>query len=562
MCGETNPLDGRQIVDWTPHNVRRTTLLTIALLSAAMVACPGCGGEPKLNSTDSTAQRPAATSQTARLNSRQDGDSSPQHSPQTELAETTGLPTYSLPASSLPASEPSTPPDTAEVATESSDPDDQQPVGRQRTEDLFLPEGEQRRGPPQPPPWRPPIEDERAKAAGIRRLDGKHIVVYTDLPAKAAVDELPRAFDLAVPQWCRYFGVDVDSAKDWKVTGYVMDNRQRFRATGLLPDDLPPFLHGFQRSFELWVYEQPSDYYRRHLLLHEGVHAFMRWRLGGAGPPWYMEGMAEFLGTHRWQGGKLQVGYVPRSREESDHWGRVRIIKDDVDESGPLNLAHVIQYGPQAHLQVEPYAWSWAACLFLDQHPTYQAAFRSTQKRLQEGDRSFNRYFLKGIEKHAARLDAEWQVFASEVEYGHDVARCAIEVVESKPFSTKASTRISAVRGWQSAGLRLPPGRYSVRASGRFQIADDGRPWMSEADGVTIRYYRGRPLGQLLAAVANLDEPARTPTRLLTPVAIGGNGEIAVKTTGDLYLRINDSPGELRDNKGEVTVTVDRAAAR
>jgi hypothetical protein len=85
---------------------------------------------------------------------------------------------------------------------------------------------------------------------------------------------------------------------------------------------------------------------------------------------------------------------------------------------------------------------------------------------------------------------------------------------------------------------------------------------MSEADGVTIRYYRGRPLGQLLAAVANLDEPARTPTRLLTPVAIGGNGEIAVKTTGDLYLRINDSPGELRDNKGEVTVTVDRAAAR
>ena len=42
--------------------------------------------------------------------------------------------------------------------------------------------------------------------AGIRKLEGKHITLYTDLPAAREVDELPRVFDAAVPLWCDYFG--------------------------------------------------------------------------------------------------------------------------------------------------------------------------------------------------------------------------------------------------------------------------------------------------------------------------------------------------------------------
>ena len=47
---------------------------------------------------------------------------------------------------------------------------------------------------------------------------------------------------------------------------------------------------------ELWLHDQPTAYYRRHLLLHEGTHVFMASFLGGCGPGWYMEGTAELFG--------------------------------------------------------------------------------------------------------------------------------------------------------------------------------------------------------------------------------------------------------------------------
>ena len=104
-----------------------------------------------------------------------------------------------------------------------------------------------------------------------------------------------------------------------------MTDKARFAAAGLLADNLPPFQSGYSRSDgkQFWLLEQPSDFYRRELLLHEGTHCFMFTVLKGAGPPWYKEGMAEYLGTHRWQDGRLTLGYMPRSREEVPYWRRI-----------------------------------------------------------------------------------------------------------------------------------------------------------------------------------------------------------------------------------------------
>ena len=66
-----------------------------------------------------------------------------------------------------------------------------------------------------------------------------------------------------------------------------------------MPTGDDKFLHGLSTGSDLWLYDQPSAYYRRHLLLHEGTHAFMGKFLGGCGPGWYMEGTAELFGTHR-----------------------------------------------------------------------------------------------------------------------------------------------------------------------------------------------------------------------------------------------------------------------
>ncbi len=147
-------------------------------------------------------------------------------------------------------------------------------------------------------------------------------------PQNAEIDRLPEVFDQAFPQWCAYFHVDPLAAADWRMTGCLMKDKSRFQRAGLLPDSLPPFEHGFSWNYEIWLNEQPSDYYRRHLLLHEGTHSFMTTRLGSCGPTWFMEGVAELLATHRWQQGRLTMNYMPQDREEVPEWGRVRIIKD------------------------------------------------------------------------------------------------------------------------------------------------------------------------------------------------------------------------------------------
>ena len=96
-----------------------------------------------------------------------------------------------------------------------------------------------------------------------------------------------------------------------------MKDKARFVAAGLLPEDVPvPPGRGFTRDDRSWLYEQPSDFYRRELLLHEGTHGFMFTLLGSCGPPWYMEGLAEDLGTHRLEDGRLTLGYMPKSRAE------------------------------------------------------------------------------------------------------------------------------------------------------------------------------------------------------------------------------------------------------
>jgi len=77
----------------------------------------------------------------------------------------------------------------------------------------------------------------------------------------------------------------------------------------------------------------------------------------------------------------------------------------------------------------------------------------------------------------------------------------------------------------------------------------------SEADGISLRWYRGRPLGRLLAAqwVANPPDGGRPRFVVL---AEGAAGDFTAVTDGPLYLKINEPPGELADNTGALAVTL------
>ena len=399
------------------------------------------------------------------------------------------------------------------------------------------------------------VDDARAAAVGIRKLSGKHLDFYTDFPPSAAIDELPEVFDQAFLQWCEYFGVDPTEHADWRATGFLIDQKRLFKQTGLLPDDLPPFEHAYARNFTFWLYEQPSDYYRRHLVLHEGTHCFMNTLLGACGPPWYMEGIAELMGTHRWHDGRLRLNHIPASRDETPMWGRIKIIKDAFAAGKALPLKRVLEFDARAHRNTEPYAWCWAACLLLDRHPRYQARFRKLQEDVLRPD--FNERFYQKFADDGPWLAEQWQVLVAGLEYGHDVACDAVDFTPGKSLPEEGRTiEVAADRGWQNSGLRLEQGKaYRLRAQGRYQVAEKPRIWWCEPGGVSIRYYQGRPLGILLAAVRP-DEPAEGPSALSRPSVVGLGTVLKPRHSGTLFFRINESAADWNDNAGELRVQI------
>jgi hypothetical protein len=399
------------------------------------------------------------------------------------------------------------------------------------------------------------VNEQAIAAAGLHKVEGKHLVLYTDLPVDDEIKVLPQVFDLAFSQWCDYFHLDHAKHANWQMRGTLIGDQAKFAGTGLLREDLPAFRNGFEREGELWLYEQPSVYYRRHLLLHEGTHGFMETLLGSAGPPWYMEGVAELLATHTWQDGQLKLNVMPANKEDFEMLGRIKIVQEDSAKAGHAKpLTEILNYTNRAHLENEPYGWCWAAAAFLDRHPQYQARFQEMFSQVQ--DPQFNRNFALAYQPDWSAMNTEWRLFASTLEHGHEIPATAIDFQPGVELSTGShEVTIDSARGWQPSGVQLLAGqKYRLTASGRFQVAITTEPWLSEAGGVSIRYNRGQPLGMLLAAVVDLE--AGKDQQLVAPLAIGLAGEITPEHNGTLYLQLNDSAGERADNLGTLQVLI------
>jgi hypothetical protein len=431
----------------------------------------------------------------------------------------------------------------------------------------------------------PPVhDDEQLARVGIHKYASRRLVLYSDIPPEKA-KPLPPLMDQAYDAWVEYFGALPPDREgtEFVITGYLIAERALFRETGLLPEDLPPFPHGRNKGLRFWINDQPTDYYRRHLMLHEGTHCYMTAVPHPLVPHlWYMEGMAELFGTHRIDAdGTAHFRVLPHNREEFAHLGRIRLIEDERRQGPPRELAAVMKLADNDFLTNPAYAWSWGLCQFLDGHPRYHDRFRKLGHAATTGapPGEEQELFTTG----RADLEEEWLLFAANVCHGYDQQRAAIEFRAGKPLpeNEPATIEVAADRGWQSSGVLLEQGKtYTVIANGRFvianapeegdpgsgQAADAGQPdtgqppappWESEPQGVSIRYHSGRPLGMLLGALRSAPQPAEPPrTTLLDVIPLGRNSTFAAPVSGTLYLRVNDDWNALADNAGKVEVRI------
>ena len=401
---------------------------------------------------------------------------------------------------------------------------------------------------------------------GIRRYESARLVLYTDIDDDKA-RTLPGVIDAAYEAWRAYFGPLAPSrdGQEYRLVGYVMRDLDRFEAAGMVPDDLPPFAHGRHLGQQFWMREQETDYYRRHLLIHEGTHCYTMAMPGLRPPLWYLEGIAEYFGTHHIDdAGDYRFGVMPGASQDVLGFGRVQLIEQEREMGRVLSLEEVSALGPSDYLVTDTpaYAWSWALCVFLDHHPRYRERFRALAEHLV--GREFYRLLDEEFREDLPALNVEWELFARNLCYGYDFEAAAVDFRVGVPLSEGKTweVKVAAARGWQSSGLWLERGeRYQIECDGEVILAETTRPWNSTPEGITIEYARGRPLGRVLAAVQSNEPPGPSEEGTLwKDWDVGGGIVLVPDTSGTLYLRVNDRWNSLATNRGSYLVRVSRVA--
>lgn len=407
-----------------------------------------------------------------------------------------------------------------------------------------------------------------ARRAGLRVLEGTRLVLATDRPPRDGdgVAEFPAVFDQAFDAWCGHYGVDPASIPGWRAFGCLVVDRERFRAAGLLPDSIPDFPNGFCDRNRFWLADQSNPAYRRHLLLHEGAHAFTLTIRDLATPSWYTEGIAEYLATHRVEaaadgGPRFVPTPLPDRRSDVEQLGRIEKIRALRRANAVPGLADVFATPPGDHRDVAAYSASWAAVACLARHPAHAAAFAACERG--PLDAGFTDRLAATPGWDAARAARDFDAFTDELDYGYDAARSAVDWAPGRKPAARERLAVDAARGWQNSGLALAAGgTYALTASGTVRIgaiaANGDAPATaleSEADGISLHWYRGRPAGRLLAAQW-VEEPTGGGRPRFVVLGAGAASTVTAVVDGPLYLKVNEPPGDLADNHGAFSVVL------
>lgn len=501
--------------------------ISYVLLTALVLTLPGCGNQPlsKKGNPAPAAAIPEKGSSTTRAKS----------------------PDPSSPLPVDPAVASPVEPARNEASPRLSEPDSPKPSAPQP---VFRPADE-----------RPRHDDQKLATIGIHRYESTRLVLYTDIDPQVARG-LPPVIDQAYAALTNYFGpLPPDRARtEYQMTGYLIQDDAAFREAGLIPEDLPPFEHGRHRRNEFWMREQKYDYYRRHLLIHEATHCFMTVMPDVDAPVWYMEGMAEYFGTHRLaDDGTVTFCVMPTSPEEFAGSGRITAIRNECAAGRARSIGWIRDLQPVEFLKTEHYAWAWGLTMFLDSHPRYQQRFRELGGFLQRN--AFSTQFFRVFNPDARDLGTEWTLYIQNLQYGYDARQAAIDFKRGTELTEARSCEIQADRGWQSSGVLVKEGdSYEIVATGRFELAKLPVPWISEPQGISFRYSEGRPLGMLVVSLRLESDEANVPETMVTSEAVGRRLVFRAPSTGTLYLRVNDDWNSLHDNQGQVAVQISTAA--
>ena len=271
-------------------------------------------------------------------------------------------------------------------------------------------------------------------------------------------------------------------------------------------------------------------------------------------------GTGRIPGHAPWRDGRLTLGYMPRSREESPYWRRIGIIQDAVAQRRALRLKTVIDISrgriPRnrtlclvlggGHAAGPPSPLSRAIS------PAHRLRARS---RFQQAALSTVQARLAGIVRRVAVDGDRHGIRLRRGPRGrrfHAGQAASARRERRSPWPPTAAGRIAAC-GWK------PAPTYRL---------DGGRPISGGQDDEGLVVRAGRGVDSLLQRPpaghsawprsGPIIPPPGSTTALLHSTAVGLGTTLSPTQTGTLFLKINDSAGELDDNAGTLKVEVRR----
>ena len=421
---------------------------------------------------------------------------------------------------------------------------------------------------------------------GLRKVESRRLILITDSDDQT-LDQLPVLADQLFDALQEWFGELPPAAdgSEFQVLGHVMIDRNKFRSAGLLPDESFTIRHGRHRRYTFWAGYPDTDYYRRHLALHEFVHCFMTCENQhlGVPPPWYLEGMAEFFGTHQIEPPasdafsphapdsrastspvKATFGVMPSSATGFEGWGRIRAIREgfadgDHQQLAELKIPTLEQVVPKVVAVFESpfqYSSSWAACWFLKHHPDAASVMPALAKHrtypdfLAEWERQRNDF--------GNRLAVDWLLFCEQLDFGFDTDRCfpkhAVTTSSTSSIDLRSATvRLAAQHGWQDSTAVVRSGAtINLQCDGRCVVNETTEPWESTPNGISVEYYRGNQLGQVVAVLVSSDG-----TQITDRIPIGAAAQFTAKFDGRIWLQINEAVSGRINNSGEYEVKLE-----
>jgi hypothetical protein len=277
-----------------------------------------------------------------------------------------------------------------------------------------------------------------------------------------------------------------------------------------------------------YVSDQPSPYYDQVLLLHEAVHQFhLLGRAAGKSLPfWYVEGLAEHLGRHDWDGACARLGVLPTLS-----WEDLPADALALEQGAGLEVGAIVDgsAGPS-----RPAAWALAHFLDRGDDGAHRAAFDAFRAQVDTtGDASLASFtalvgdptqlggslsaWLPTSQEPMRPVYTEWTHVGPGEVVGESPGVFSIAVTRESPAHFETRYAVPEAAAW-SAGLVLgydAPGEFSalvVDSTGAlrtFTATNGGAVW-----------------GDAGTAPATLDD---------------GTGELVVDraTDGVLQVRIN-----------------------